>query len=346
MGVHDCSRFLLVKVITDDGIVGIGEATLDPLWSGESQGMAKVAIDEILAPWIVGQDPLDIQVVLARMDRVLRGNPFTKAAIDMALYDILGKATGLPLYRLLGGKVRERVRLKCSVSAADAEQAAEMAEHFASLGIQMLKIKVGTNADDDVRRVAAVRRAVGNEIILGVDANGGWTVTEAISILRRMEPFGLAFAEQPVPAGNVHWMAAVRRAVPMPIVADESVFTASDAVALVQHEAADVFNIYPGKNGGISGARRIASIAESAGCKCLVGSNLELGVATAAMAHFACATLPVDSEAFGADIIGPLYHEQDVIADALGYQNGYLCPPEEPGLGVQLDEDRIRRLRA
>ena len=114
MGLHDCSRFVLVKVLTDEGIVGLGEATVDPAWSGESQGMAKVAIDRVLGPCLTGEDPCDIERLVGAMDRVLKGNPFAKAALEMALYDIAGKAAGLPVYRLLGGKVRDRVLLKCS----------------------------------------------------------------------------------------------------------------------------------------------------------------------------------------------------------------------------------------
>ena len=232
------------------------------------------------------------------------------------------------------------------VTAADPARAVEMAEHLLSRGIRMLKIKVGIEPEADLARVGAVRRAAGDGVRLGVDANGGWTVAEAVDVLRRMEDYNIAFAEQPVPAANVHWMAAVKRAVRVPVVADESVFTLADGMAVIEHEAADVLNIYPGKNGGITVAKKIAAVAEAAGRKCLVGGNLELGVATAAMAHFACSTPAIDSDAYGADIIGPLYHPEDVIAAPFDMRDGCVRPPEGPGLGVELDERRVERFRA
>jgi muconate cycloisomerase len=346
LGVHDWSRFLLVKVMTDEGIIGLGEATVDPGWSGESQAMAKAAIGDILSPAVIGEDPTAIERLTLRMDHVLKGNPFSKAAVEMALYDISGKAAGIPVYRLLGGKVWDHVHLKCSVSAAEPRRAVEMARHFVSCGIRTLKIKVGIDPPGDIQRVAAVRGEVGDAVVLGVDANGGWTLPHAIATLRRMQEYGIAFAEQPVPVGNVLWMAEVKRSTGLPIVADESVFTLSDAMYIIRHDAADVINVYPGKNGGIGVAKKIAAVAEAAGCSCLVGSNLELGVASAAMAHFACSSTSMESEKYAADIMGPLYHPEDITAAPLDIRDGCLRPPEPPGLGVELDNEKVEYFRA
>ena len=173
----------------------------------------------------------------------------------------------------------------------------------------------------------------------------GWPVPVAIAAIRRMEAIDVALIEQPVAAGNVGWLVEVRRAVSTPLMADESVFTLADAGALAIAGAVDVLSVYPGKNGGLLRARKIAAVAEACGLAGHVGSNMELGIASAAMAHLAVATPCLDSERFPADIIGPLYHEHDVVTDSGFVRPGRAFAPEGPGLGIELDVAAIQECR-
>jgi muconate/chloromuconate cycloisomerase len=344
-GTHSVSPFLIVRVHTDEGIEGLGEVSCTPRWSGEDQFTAAHFIATIFEPLLKGEDPRDIERLSLRMRQGLAGNPFTKAAVEMALWDILGKSAGLPVYRLLGGAVREFVPTKWSISGQPPERAAAIAVWAVEQGFRAMKVKVGIDDVQDIARVQEVRRAVGDNVRLGVDANGAWTPAKAIDMIRRLEDLGIAFAEQPVPPGDVEWLAEVRNAVDVPIIADESVYTSQDALSLVRAGAADVFSVYVGKSGGIAPARRIAAIAEAAGLACTIGSNLEMGIGTAAMIHLALATPAMGTTDFPADIIGPLFYTDDLITTPLPLRGGEARAPEGPGLGVTLDEEKLRGYR-
>lgn len=344
-GAHSVSPFLLVRVHTDEGISGLGEVSCTPRWSGEDQFTAAHFIGTLLGPALAGQDPSDIEGLSALMQSVLTGNAFTKAALEMAVWDILGKAAGQPLYRLLGGAVREFVPTKWSISGVEPEQAAGIARWALEQGFTTMKVKVGIDPDRDVARVRAVRETVGPSIRLGVDANGAWDPSLAVTMIARLCEFGIYFAEQPVPPGDVESMADVRRQSAVPILADESVYSPQDALALVRARAADAISVYVGKSAGIGPARKIAEIAESAHWGCTIGSNLELGVGTAAMIHVAIATSGVTADQYPCDIIGPLYYTDDILTEPLPLSGGKAMPIDRPGLGVELDEEKVRRYR-
>src|SRR6185312_15562130 len=200
----------------------------------------------------------------------------------------------------------------------------------------------GIEPEADVARVKAVRAAIGPNIRLGVDANGGWTPRAAIATIRRLvQDCGIYFAEQPVAPLDVQWMADVRRNVSVPVMADESCYTLQDAMALVRAGAADILSVYVGKGGGIGPARKIAAVAEAAGLTCTVGSNLELGVASAAMIHLAMATSGIGAEEFPCDILGPFFYEDDLLVEPLPIAAGSARPLDKPGLGVELDEEKV-----
>jgi muconate cycloisomerase len=279
------------------------------------------------------------------MDRELKLNPFTKAAIEMALWDLAGKAAGKPVYDLLGGKVRDTIPIKMVVGGFEVERARALAEQFLTWGVRCLKVKVGLDPDVDVERVAAVRRLAGAKIPVGIDANCGWDLTTARRTLRRLAEHDLLFAEQPIPPGDPTALAALRRDCDIPLMADESVFTLADAWQLAVHQAADIFGVYPGKHGGISGTVEIAHVARAAGLACALGSNLELGVGTAAMLHVAAALPNLASEMYPADAIGPLYHEADLLTEPLKLGPVEAKVPAGPGLGVELDEEQVRHWR-
>jgi muconate cycloisomerase len=273
------------------------------------------------------------------------GNYFTKAAVEMALWDIAGKAESLPLYEVLGGKVREFVPTKWSVSGVEPEKAADIASWAVAQGFKAMKIKVGIEPDGDVARVKAVREAIGPEIKLGVDANGGWSPVIAIATVKRLCESGIYFAEQPVSPDQPEHLAEVRRSIPVPVIADESVFTLKDARVIAALKAADVFSIYVGKAGGIAEAMKITQFAQAQNLKCTVGSNLELGVGSAAMVHLALASRGVTAEEFPCDIIGPLFYEDDIVREPLPIKPGEARANDKPGLGVELDEEKVERYR-
>jgi L-alanine-DL-glutamate epimerase-like enolase superfamily enzyme len=347
LGSHLESPFLILRVHTDEGLTGLGEVSSTPVWSGEDSTTAAHIISGFLEPALVGEDPRDIERLTAKMRRAVAGHPFTKSGIEIALWDILGKAAGLPVYRLLGGAVRQRIPIKMSVSGAAPERAAELARWAMSQGLQALKVKVGIEPEGDIARVRAVRDAVGPVFRVGVDANGGWSPRAAIRTVRRMaDECNIYFAEQPVAPVDVQWMADVRRSVPVPVMADESCYTLQDAMALVRAGAADVLSVYVGKGGGIGPARKIASVAEAAGLTCTIGSNLELGIASAAMAHLAAATPAVGAEEFPCDILGPIAYEHTLLqGQPFDFRDGTVAAPGGPGLGVEIDDAALARYR-
>ncbi len=345
-GAHLTSPFLLVRLHTDEGLVGLGEASCTPRWSGEDQVSAAHFIDTYFAPALVGQDPTRIEEVSGTVFSLVAGNFFTKSAVEMALWDLAGKAANRPVYDLLGGRVRDDVATKWSVSGQLPEKAAEIARWAIGRGFRAMKVKVGLGIDADFERVWAVRKAIGPAIPLGVDANGGWgDPATAIEAIGRLKPLGIAFAEQPVPAGDPEAMAEVRRSAGIPIVADESVYSLADAMQLARAGACDVFSIYVGKAGGIGPARAIAEFALAQGIACTIGSNLELGIGSAAMIHLGLAQKGITPDLYPCDIIGPYYYEDDILREPLSLGGGRALATGRPGLGVEIDEAKVETYR-
>ena len=344
-GDHVTSNYVIVKVHTDSGLVGLGEATVAARWSGETSASAFWAIEHLLAPALIGHDPTAIHSARAMMDRVIKLNPFTKAAIEMALWDISGKAAGVPVYQLLGGKVRDIIPTKMMIGAFDISYVQELAREFLASGVRTLKVKTGSDVESDVARVAAVRAVAGPEIPITIDSNCGWNLSTARLALERLKPFNLLVAEQPIPPGDTAAMASLRQSSGIRLMADESVFTLADAWNVLRAGAADVISIYPGKNGGIAASMEIAQVAKAAGAVCHIGSNLELGIGTAAMIHLACSAAVIDSETYPSDILGPHYHVSDLLTTPLSLGPEGAHVPSGPGLGVELDEEQLKRYR-
>ena len=344
-GDHVTSDYVIVRVHTDAGLVGLGEATVAARWSGETSRSCVAAIDDLIGPALAGADPTRIHALRAVMDRELKLNPFTKAAVEMALWDLSGKAAGVPVYNLLGGKVHDTIPIKMMIGAFDIPRSLQLAERFLTWGVRCLKVKVGIDLEGDVARVEAVRKLAGPDIPITVDSNCGWNATTALQALHRLRASNLLVAEQPIPPGDVEAMAALRTLGGIPIMADESVFTLADAWNVARAHAADVISVYPGKNGGILASIEIAHVAQAAGLSCHIGSNLELGIASAAMLHLAAATPAIDSQTYPADILGPNYHETDLLREPLTLGPERARVPDGPGLGVELDEDQLERFR-
>ena len=342
LGPHTAGQYVLVKLGDDEGRVGLGEASVTCIWSGETQAGVLALFEQEIKPLLLGADPFDSEWILRRLDRAIHANSFAKAAVEMALLDLQGKTLGIPVYKLLGGRDAEAagrgVRLKFVVGAVEPALAAERAARMAAQGWTCIKVKVGRDPHPraDFERLRAVRDAIGPDTMLTVDANGGYTVEQAVWAARRFEQLDVALFEQPTRRGDHRAMAAVRRQTAIPIMADESVFTLHDALQVIHHEAADVLSLYPGKHGGIRPTQAIAKLAEAAGVACTIGSNLEREVATAAMAHVTVATPNLICERFPGDLIGPLYFTAPLCDPPLRYAADRLFVPEGPGLGVGL----------
>jgi muconate cycloisomerase len=333
-GTHPESHYLTVRIHTDEGVSGNGEATVAPAWSGENQATAAALIEGLLSRLLVGLDPMSINYLLDQIDRFLIANPFTKAALEMALLDLRGRVLGQPVAMLLGGARREgRIPLKFSIGAFSPKEAARVARHAASIGLKAVKVKVGLTVEEDIARVQAVRSELGSGFRVAVDANSGWTETDAVRALASLERLEVNALEQPLRRGDFRGCCRLRQRTSIPLMLDESVFTRQDAMEAIRADACDLISIYPGKNGGITRSMEIAQIAAAAGIKCTIGSNLEMDVGTAAMLHLAVA-IPNLATTVDHDIIGPLYYPSPSGEPPIGFRGGCALLPEGPGLGV------------
>lgn len=340
------SKILLVLVHTDEGLLGLGEANGSADWSGETCQGTKDVIDHHFVPLLLGEDPRRVSHCMRKLAKT-HGHPFGKAALEMAFYDLLGKSLGVSLTTLLGGAVREStIPLRFPLFPVDPSAAGELARTVVAQGVKTVKAKVGRDPMEvDLERVAAVRDAVGPDVRVTVDANGGWTVSDTLRIAPHLADLDVAFIEQPVDRYDLDALAYVRSRSPLPIMADESVFTLGDALSCLHKEAADIIAVYPGKNAGIAHVVAIAAAAEARGVHCAIGSNLEWDVASAVMGHVAVAVSNVRVERYGADIIGTNFHVRRAVTKPIASTLGEYTVPEGPGIGVELDFDAIESLR-
>jgi muconate cycloisomerase len=340
LAASDCG---IVCVETDEGIEGIGEISM--FWNGGGAFLCST-VRCLLAPAVVGLSPFDVVQALKHMDNAVQfsraANP-AKAAVEMALYDIVGKYFKTPVYNLLGGRVRDRILLSMSVALGEPDQMARDAAIYVEQGFKCVKVKVGLDPDADVRRVAAVRRAVGPTIMVRVDANMGWRSSpEAIAAIRRMEEYNIHSVEQPLSAGSLGGLREVRAAVGVPIMADESVWGPDDAAEVIACRAADILNVYVSEAGGLYHSVNIFSMVRASGLTACIGSMPELGVGTAAAIHLATC---VEDLPHPSDVCGILYHAGDVIHESFRIEGGYVVPLDGPGLGVTLERTALNRYK-
>lgn len=340
LGRQLASENAVVLVDTDQGPTGVGE--ISSIWDRRGRGQAD-DVNDLLAEALVGYDPFAVNRITQRMDELLHRSYPAKAGIEMALYDLIGKQLGVPVYDLLGGSVRDRVLLSHSLSMGDPHQVADQAEALAGQGYKTLKLKVGRDPQGDERTLAQLRQRLGDGFTLRVDANMGWpSAKEAVRHIRRLEAFGLELVEQPLDAADLEGLAFVRQRVDTPIMADESVWTPTDALACIRAGAVDVFNVYVAEAGGLGAAAAVFDLARSARLPCIIGSMPELGIGTAAQAHLAFSRVNLG---YASDVNGFVYHSDDVVRHGLRIEDGYLLPPPGPGLGVELDEEKLQHYR-
>jgi muconate cycloisomerase len=297
-------------------------------------------IERYIAPWLVGREAGEIEPLARELARRVQGNPFARAAVEMALWDLNGKALGVPVHRLLGGRVRDRVPLSWSLAVADHDAEVEEARAKVARGHRIFKIKTAAlPLAEDVARVKRLREALGPDISLRVDANQGWDRSTALKAIRALEPWNVDFVEQPVPRWDLEGMAEIARRVSVPIMADESCFSPHDALAIARLGGVSILGLKVTKSAGISNTLAIARIAEAAGMTCYVGCMIETSLGTAAYLQVALAAAPVT---WGCELFGPLLLKGDVVRDPVRYADGCILGLDRPGLGVEVDETAVK----
>jgi o-succinylbenzoate synthase len=331
-------RHAVVTLVTEDGVIGYGEASPSPAFMGETADTIKTVVDMYLANAIKGLEINDLQKIHDCMDKAIYGNTAAKSAIDIAVHDALAKSLGEPIYFLLGGLQREKVPLTYVVGLKNLDDAYEEAIKYIEAGFSTIKIKVGMEIDRDLLLVRKIWKAIEDSkrpVKLRLDANQGYDVPTALKLIRTIESEGeIESIEQPIPKWNLMGLKEIRDKISTPIMLDETIFNFHDMVMAIKLGIGDIVNLKICKVGGLFQAHKIAAMAEAAGMKCTVGSNLELGVGIAASLHFA-ASHPVVS--YPCDFIcGVFLHEKDLIQENIKEYilAGHMIVKNQPGLGV------------
>ena len=339
--LHDAHAVIL-KIHTDKGIIGLGEA--DPMvpFTKESPDDVMTVINETIAPYLIGRDPARIAMLEADLDRSVQGNLTARGAVNMALYDIIGKAKDIPVHTLLGGLRHAKVPLLFGVSSGTPDQDITTIEEQVNLGCRCYMLKMGTlPIADEIKRVAAVRNRFGDEIKIIVDANQGWDLVEALEFIDGVCNCQPDLIEQPIDRKEIDNLKYLRDRATCALSADESVESISDAATLIKESAVDVFSIKVSKNGGLDKAKQIAQMADGFGLKCLMNSMLEFGISQAASLQLGC-TLPNLADLGHA--YGSVLRMSDDITDfAKNISRSVVTVPAEPGLGVALNEDKLKK---
>jgi len=330
---------VLVMIQTDAGIVGLGEACPFAPITGETQEM-NLAAAKGLREMVLGKSPLSIESLVHGFGPFLHSNPSAAAAFDTALYDILGKVAGLPLYRLFGGD-KPSFGTDITTDLDEPEKMAAKAREFIGRGFDTIKIKVGQDQEIDLRRLESIRDAIGYERHIRIDANQGWTPPLAIDTLKKMEKFQVQFVEQPVLASDVAGLKAVHTVSPIPVMADEAVFSPADALKLIKADACAYFNIKLMKAGGLLNMMKIAHLADAANMLCMVGCMIESRLGLTAAAQVVASNRNI----VFADLDGHNSHTIDPVVGGMLFEKGQVTVPELPGIGADVDPAFLKKLK-
>jgi L-alanine-DL-glutamate epimerase-like enolase superfamily enzyme len=333
---------VLVRITTSEGVVGWGEATPDPNVTGETWGGTAATLRDDLAPALIGRDARDREAAMRALDARVEGVPAAKAALDMALHDLVGRALGVPVWALLGGRSKSHLTISRVVSMKAPEEMANDAARHVGDGFRTVKVKVGDGANWrlDAARIAAVREAIGPEIGLKVDVNQGWkTAGVAIAAIRACLSSAPDYVEQPVAWWDLEGLAEVRRQTGATIMVDEGCHGPRDVLRVTALRAADLVNIKLMKCGGLIGGLTLNAIAETAGIVAQVGTMVESSIASAAGLQLALALANVRTVEMG----GPLMLAEDLGDVRAWYDRDRITVPDRPGLGIEVDEAAVRR---
>jgi L-alanine-DL-glutamate epimerase-like enolase superfamily enzyme len=339
IGTVYAANDVLVMIHTDAGIVGLGEASPFAPITGETQE-TNLAAAKGLRDTVLGKSPLAIESLVHEFGPFLHSNPSAVAAFDTALYDILGKVAGLPLYRLFGGD-KPSFGTDITTDLDEPEKMAAKAAEFIGRGFDTIKIKVGQGQEMDLRRLEAIRDAIGYERHIRIDANQGWTPPLAIDTLKKMEKFQVQFVEQPVLASDMAGLKAVHAVSPIPVMADEALFYPTDALKLIKADACAYFNIKLMKAGGLLNMIKIAHIADAANMLCMVGCMIESRVGLTAAAQVVASNRNI----VFADLDGHNSHTIDPVVGGMAFEKGQVTVPELPGIGADVDPAFLKKLK-
>jgi muconate cycloisomerase len=336
-GVHSISRFVQVCATNADGVRGYGEAATTPQWSGETAASAEALIRTCFSPRLIGASFDHPSDALAAMESAAWGNPFAKGAVDAALWDLWGRQEKKRVAAMVGDREPlTEIPTRGAVGAYPIEKSVEIAAAFTDLGCRTLKFKIGVPGIDDVARVRAARDRVGNEVVFTVDANAGYrTADAAVRAIEALLPYRIALFEQPTPRGRFGMMREVRKRIPIPVMADEGVFTPDELAEAIDHDCFDVLSVYTGKNGGFTRSLEMALTAQKGGKVCSIGSNRETDLGNAANLNLAAALTAFPVERIACDVVASYYYEQSSITRPLDASGGRVKVPEGPGFGVE-----------
>lgn len=329
----------IVKITTDEGYVGYGEAVADDHVTGESWESTFALLKHSLAPAVLGMNPLHMEAIHDKMDATVYQAPAAKAAIDMACYDAAGKKLGIPVYDMIGGRYHERFPITHVLSIGEPQDMAKEALERMEQGYSSFKMKVGRDVASDVERIKAVREAVGEQVAIRVDVNQGWgNASSTLQALDQMKGLGIDWLEQPVKADDIDGMVEIKAKSTVPLMIDEGMKSKREMRQVIQRGAAHKANIKLMKCGGIYPAMKLAHMAEMAGIDCQIGSMVESSVGSAAGFHVAFAKKIITS----VELTGPLKFSKDI--GNLHYDVPFIALNDQAGLGVDVDEDILKEL--
>jgi len=325
------SQSVVVKVETNTGIYGIGEAAPFGPVTGETTETVLTVL-KLLKNHLIGQDPLALQRINHTLKGAIALNTSAKAAIDIALYDIYSKVLDVPLYVALGGE-SDKVETDITLWIAPVNEMLKEIEKYLKEGFKIFKLKAGIDSKRDIELVKSIRENFGEELILRMDANQGWNLTEAIDTINTLGEYKIELIEQPIPLWDIEGLKRIREKVRVPLMADESLFTPEDAIRLVRENAVDLFNIKLMKSGGLFDGTRINTIGEAAGIQCMVGCMMESPISITAAAHFVAANKNITR----CDLDSTFHSSQDRVTGGADFKGGMITLPDTPGIGVDID---------
>lgn len=351
----------IIEISTDEGVTGWGEAPAGPTWGGsfgqyfgESPETVQAVIDTYFTPMLTGMDPTQIGPIHAVMDKAIKGHPYAKAAVDIACYDIAGKALGVPVSTLLGGAHRDSIEVAHSLGIMDLDKCYAEAEQAVAEGALTIKCKTGLDPERDVALVRELRKRLGDGIKIRVDGNEGYaSVSEAVTVTRRQEEYNILLCEEPV-VGAVG-LSRVAQKISSPVMADESAWNVHDVIELDRLGAAECISLYVTKPGGLYRAKQVGDLVGQLGMYNDIGGSIETGIGNAANLHLGAAVLsatlpsvcPVSQpEGSNGPKVAGVYYLDDLITVPFAFKDGRVHVPEGPGLGIEVDRDKLERYRA
>lgn len=337
--------FVLLRLHLSNGVIGIGEGTTPGIWwNGESVETMQLVIDNYAAPLLLDKDVTYLETLLHTLDLQIRGNAFAKATVEMALYDALGKTYEVPVHQLLGGLFQDKIPVRWALASGTPEGDIEEAKLSVTTGAyKNFKTKSGKEAPAaDALRSIQIAAGIKEVSTIGIDPNGSW---DRLTTAKWMDAFfeaGIDFLEQPLPPNDIDGLATLSALKKVPIMADESLASVQDAMRLVKERAADIFSLKIHKSGGLKNTIKIAGIAEAAGISCFGGTSLESSIGTAACLHAYGSIRNLD---YGSELFGPDWLADDLVLEPLVIKDGFIHVPDKPGLGVELDEEKVSTYR-